>query len=76
MTVNSVAATWFCFDLGVDYDTIVDVLTNRSREQRQLISRAFQERTKQVRPLTSQELWTGWGPLGGLEIQPYPAPPS
>ena len=32
---------------GVDYDTIVDVLTNRSREQRQLISRAFQERTKQ-----------------------------
>ncbi|GAB1287840.1 Annexin A9 [Apodemus speciosus] len=32
---------------GVDYGTIVDVLTNRSREQRQLISRAFQERTKQ-----------------------------
>ncbi|XP_034355368.1 annexin A9 [Arvicanthis niloticus] len=32
---------------GVDHGTIVDVLTNRSREQRQLISRAFQERTKQ-----------------------------
>lgn len=48
MTVNSVAATWFSLGLGVDYDTIVDVLTNRSREQRQLISRAFQERTKQV----------------------------
>ncbi|KAM7318306.1 hypothetical protein ACRRTK_023043 [Alexandromys fortis] len=32
---------------GVDHSTIVDVLTNRSREQRQLISRAFQERTKQ-----------------------------
>ncbi|EDL85718.1 rCG51889, isoform CRA_a [Rattus norvegicus] len=32
---------------GVDCSTIVDVLTNRSREQRQLISRAFQERTKQ-----------------------------
>ncbi|OBS79188.1 hypothetical protein A6R68_18383, partial [Neotoma lepida] len=31
----------------VDHNTIVDVLTNRSREQRQLISRAFQERTKQ-----------------------------
>ncbi|XP_041494230.1 annexin A9 isoform X2 [Microtus oregoni] len=33
---------------GVDHSTIVDVLTNRSREQRQLISRAFQERTKQA----------------------------
>ncbi|XP_055459647.1 annexin A9 [Psammomys obesus] len=32
---------------GVDHSAIVDVLTNRSREQRQLISRAFQERTKQ-----------------------------
>ncbi|XP_004436035.1 PREDICTED: annexin A9 isoform X1 [Ceratotherium simum simum] len=32
---------------GVDRSTIVDVLTNRSREQRQLISRAFQERTQQ-----------------------------
>ncbi|XP_036046714.1 annexin A9 [Onychomys torridus] len=32
---------------GVDHSTIVEVLTNRSREQRQLISRAFQERTKQ-----------------------------
>uniref|UniRef100_G3U3C7 Annexin n=1 Tax=Loxodonta africana TaxID=9785 RepID=G3U3C7_LOXAF len=32
---------------GVDRATIVDVLTNRSREQRQLISRAFQERTQQ-----------------------------
>ncbi|KAM4860682.1 annexin A9 isoform 2-T2 [Thomomys bottae] len=32
---------------GVDHRTIVDVLTNRSREQRQLISRAFQERTQQ-----------------------------
>ncbi|ERE90785.1 annexin A9 [Cricetulus griseus] len=32
---------------GVAHSTIVDVLTNRSREQRQLISRAFQERTKQ-----------------------------
>ncbi|MEJ1277841.1 annexin A9 [Cricetulus griseus] len=33
---------------GVAHSTIVDVLTNRSREQRQLISRAFQERTKQA----------------------------
>ncbi|XP_012870596.1 PREDICTED: annexin A9 [Dipodomys ordii] len=32
---------------GVDHGAIVDVLTNRSREQRQLISRAFQERTQQ-----------------------------
>lgn len=32
---------------GVDRTAIVDVLTNRSREQRQLISRAFQERTQQ-----------------------------
>ncbi|XP_066124101.1 annexin A9 isoform X1 [Saccopteryx bilineata] len=32
---------------GVDHTAIVDVLTNRSREQRQLISRAFQERTQQ-----------------------------
>ncbi|XP_040854268.1 annexin A9 isoform X1 [Ochotona curzoniae] len=32
---------------GVDRSTIVDVLTNRSREQRQLISRTFQERTQQ-----------------------------
>ncbi|XP_008826487.1 annexin A9 [Nannospalax galili] len=32
---------------GVDHSAIVDILTNRSREQRQLISRAFQERTKQ-----------------------------
>ncbi|XP_045375139.1 annexin A9 [Camelus bactrianus] len=32
---------------GVDHSAIVDVLTNRSREQRQLISRAFQERTQQ-----------------------------
>nr|XP_012318059.1 annexin A9 isoform X2 [Aotus nancymaae] len=32
---------------GVDCHTIVEVLTNRSREQRQLISRAFQERTQQ-----------------------------
>ncbi|XP_075417791.1 annexin A9 [Tenrec ecaudatus] len=32
---------------GVDHTTIMDVLTNRSREQRQLISRAFQERTQQ-----------------------------
>ncbi|XP_015395670.1 annexin A9 [Panthera pardus] len=32
---------------GVDRSTIVGVLTNRSREQRQLISRAFQERTQQ-----------------------------
>ncbi|NP_001230277.1 annexin A9 isoform X4 [Sus scrofa] len=32
---------------GVDHNAIVDVLTNRSREQRQLISRAFQERTQQ-----------------------------
>ncbi|KAM5294490.1 annexin A9 isoform 2-T2 [Glossophaga mutica] len=32
---------------GVDRTAIVDVLTNRSREQRQLISRAFQERTRQ-----------------------------
>lgn len=32
---------------GVDRGAIVDVLTNRSREQRQLISRAFQERTQQ-----------------------------
>ncbi|XP_077928598.1 annexin A9 isoform X2 [Halichoerus grypus] len=32
---------------GVDRGSIVDVLTNRSREQRQLISRAFQERTQQ-----------------------------
>ncbi|KAM5256929.1 annexin A9 [Ctenodactylus gundi] len=32
---------------GVDHKAIVDVLTNRSREQRQLISRAFQERTQQ-----------------------------
>ncbi|XP_062962225.1 annexin A9 isoform X3 [Cynocephalus volans] len=32
---------------GVDHRAIVDVLTNRSREQRQLISRAFQERTRQ-----------------------------
>ncbi|XP_077804123.1 annexin A9 isoform X2 [Macaca mulatta] len=32
---------------GVDRSAIVDVLTNRSREQRQLISRAFQERTQQ-----------------------------
>lgn len=32
---------------GVDRIAIVDVLTNRSREQRQLISRAFQERTQQ-----------------------------
>nr|XP_026259675.1 annexin A9 [Urocitellus parryii]XP_026259676.1 annexin A9 [Urocitellus parryii] len=32
---------------GVDCGAIVDVLTNRSREQRQLISRAFQERTQQ-----------------------------
>ncbi|XP_062962228.1 annexin A9 isoform X5 [Cynocephalus volans] len=33
---------------GVDHRAIVDVLTNRSREQRQLISRAFQERTRQA----------------------------
>ncbi|XP_039316063.1 annexin A9 isoform X2 [Saimiri boliviensis] len=32
---------------GVDCCAIVEVLTNRSREQRQLISRAFQERTQQ-----------------------------
>ncbi|XP_019480800.1 PREDICTED: annexin A9 isoform X2 [Hipposideros armiger] len=32
---------------GVDHNTIMDVLTNRSREQRQVISRAFQERTQQ-----------------------------
>ncbi|XP_006900183.1 PREDICTED: annexin A9 [Elephantulus edwardii] len=32
---------------GVDHATIVDVLTNRSREQRQLIARSFQERTQQ-----------------------------
>ncbi|XP_007949110.1 annexin A9 [Orycteropus afer afer] len=32
---------------GVDRTTIVDVLTSRSREQRQLVSRAFQERTQQ-----------------------------
>ncbi|KAL2771823.1 annexin A9 [Daubentonia madagascariensis] len=32
---------------GVDRNAIVAVLTNRSREQRQLISRAFQERTQQ-----------------------------
>ncbi|XP_037681978.1 annexin A9 isoform X1 [Choloepus didactylus] len=32
---------------GVDHSTIVDVLTNRSRGQRQLISRAFRERTQQ-----------------------------
>lgn len=32
---------------GVDRHAIVDVLTNRSREQRQVISRAFQERTHQ-----------------------------
>ncbi|XP_003800441.1 annexin A9 [Otolemur garnettii] len=32
---------------GVDSNAIVAVLTNRSREQRQLISRAFQERTQQ-----------------------------
>ncbi|XP_058131336.1 annexin A9 isoform X2 [Dasypus novemcinctus] len=32
---------------GVDRSTIVQVLTNRSREQRQLISRVFQERTQQ-----------------------------
>uniref|UniRef100_A0A673TE62 Annexin A9 n=1 Tax=Suricata suricatta TaxID=37032 RepID=A0A673TE62_SURSU len=47
------------FGSGVDHSAIVGVLTNRSREQRQLISRAFQERTQQVRPLTSQEQWTG-----------------
>ncbi|XP_076718109.1 annexin A9 isoform X3 [Callospermophilus lateralis] len=33
---------------GVDCGAIVEVLTNRSREQRQLISRAFQERTQQA----------------------------
>ncbi|XP_053446739.1 annexin A9 isoform X1 [Nycticebus coucang] len=32
---------------GVDSNAIVAVLTNRSREQRQLISRAFKERTQQ-----------------------------
>nr|XP_020860369.1 annexin A9 isoform X1 [Phascolarctos cinereus] len=32
---------------GVDQGTIVDVLTNRNGEQRQLIARAFQERTQQ-----------------------------
>ncbi|XP_069933831.1 annexin A9 [Oryctolagus cuniculus] len=32
---------------GVDHGAIVEVLTNRSREQRQLISRTFQERTQQ-----------------------------
>ncbi|XP_046539490.1 annexin A9 [Equus quagga] len=32
---------------GVDSSAIVDVLTNRSRQQRQLISRGFQERTQQ-----------------------------
>ncbi|XP_043734015.1 annexin A9 isoform X1 [Cervus elaphus] len=32
---------------GVDCIAILDVLTNRSREQRQLISRAFHERTQQ-----------------------------
>ncbi|XP_037600840.1 annexin A9 isoform X3 [Cebus imitator] len=32
---------------GVNHCAIVEVLTNRSREQRQLISRAFQERTQQ-----------------------------
>ncbi|XP_077012220.1 annexin A9 isoform X2 [Tamandua tetradactyla] len=32
---------------GVDSSAIMDVLTNRSREQRKLISRAFQERTQQ-----------------------------
>ncbi|XP_037354068.1 annexin A9 [Talpa occidentalis] len=32
---------------GVDHIAILDVLTNRSREQRQLISRNFQERTQQ-----------------------------
>nr|KAF6304595.1 annexin A9 [Pipistrellus kuhlii] len=32
---------------GVDRAAIVDVLTNRSREQRQLIAQAFQERTQQ-----------------------------
>uniref|UniRef100_A0A8C2NAE5 Annexin n=1 Tax=Capra hircus TaxID=9925 RepID=A0A8C2NAE5_CAPHI len=32
---------------GVDRFAILDVLTNRSREQRQLISRAFHERTQQ-----------------------------
>ncbi|XP_051848674.1 annexin A9 [Antechinus flavipes] len=32
---------------GVDQGTIVNVLTNRNGEQRQLIARAFQERTQQ-----------------------------
>ncbi|KAM6167889.1 annexin A9 [Erethizon dorsatum] len=32
---------------GVDHSAILDVLTNRSREQRQLLSRAFWERTQQ-----------------------------
>ncbi|XP_023572124.1 annexin A9 isoform X2 [Octodon degus] len=32
---------------GVDHSAIIDVLTNRSREQRQLLSRAFWERTQQ-----------------------------
>ncbi|XP_007485454.1 annexin A9 isoform X1 [Monodelphis domestica] len=32
---------------GVDQGTIVDVLTNRNGEQRQLIARAFQDRTQQ-----------------------------
>ncbi|XP_023614938.1 annexin A9 isoform X2 [Myotis lucifugus] len=32
---------------GVDRTAIVDVLTNRSREQRQLIAQAFRERTQQ-----------------------------
>ncbi|XP_012998645.1 annexin A9 isoform X2 [Cavia porcellus] len=32
---------------GVDHSAIIEVLTNRSREQRQLLSRAFWERTQQ-----------------------------
>ncbi|KAM9688275.1 LOW QUALITY PROTEIN: annexin A9 [Trichechus inunguis] len=44
---------------GVDQTTIVEVLTNRSREQRQLISRAFQERTQQDLLKTLQAALSG-----------------
>ncbi|XP_005414515.1 PREDICTED: annexin A9 isoform X2 [Chinchilla lanigera] len=44
---------------AVDHSAIIDVLTNRSREQRQLLSRAFRERTQQDLLKTLQAALSG-----------------
>ncbi|XP_049621901.1 annexin A9 [Suncus etruscus] len=51
---------------GVDRSAIVDVLTNRSREQRLLISRTFQERTQQDLLKALRAALSG--PLEGLVV--------